>query len=75
MLQCREALMGYEAHELGSEPPEHLSHEEDYDHAVVARQAAILQEREVEAINSTSPSPSDSVTPPSDTTSSGPFFF
>lgn len=60
MLEFREALLSYEEAELANNPPAHMPSEESYEHALVARQAAILQEREVELIQSKSP-----MTPPS----------
>ncbi|KAF8640337.1 hypothetical protein AX17_000009 [Amanita inopinata Kibby_2008] len=60
MLEFREALLSYEEAELATNPPAHLPSDESYEHALVARQAAIIQEREVEQIQSRSPK-----TPPS----------
>ncbi|PFH54762.1 hypothetical protein AMATHDRAFT_134504 [Amanita thiersii Skay4041] len=55
MLEFREALLSYEEAELATNPPTHLPSDESYEHASVARQAAIIQEREVEQIQSRSP--------------------
>ncbi|KAF8167798.1 hypothetical protein B0H34DRAFT_683077 [Crassisporium funariophilum] len=60
MLDFRETLLRYEAAELTTEPTT-LPPEHDYDNASVARQAAILQEQEIEQIRRISP-----VSPPSD---------
>ncbi|KAI0320445.1 kinase [Amylostereum chailletii] len=70
MLEFREALLTYEEAELATSPPDELPSEETYESATVARQAAILQEKEVEAINAVSPvmSPEESsIVTPSDT--------
>ncbi|KIJ68693.1 hypothetical protein HYDPIDRAFT_106931 [Hydnomerulius pinastri MD-312] len=55
MLQFGEALLGYEEAELVTSPPADMPSEENYEMASVARQAAILQEKEVEAIQIPSP--------------------
>lgn len=54
ILDFRAALLSYEEAEVTS-PPEQLPPEEDFEVASVARQAAIMQEKEVEAIKSTTP--------------------
>ncbi|KAK2461684.1 hypothetical protein APHAL10511_006147 [Amanita phalloides] len=60
MLEFREVLLNYEETELANNPLSHMPSDENYEHATVARQAAIIQEREVELIQSKSP-----MTPPS----------
>ena len=58
MLEFREALLSYEEVEMQTSPPVHV--DENFDHASVARQAAIIHEQEIEAIRSVSPlSPAD----------------
>lgn len=53
MLEFREALLSYEEVEMQTSPPIHV--DESFDHASVARQAAIIHEQEIEAIRSASP--------------------
>ena len=53
MLDFREALMSYEEVEMQISPPVHT--DENFDNASVARQAAIIHEKEIEAIRSISP--------------------
>lgn len=65
MLEFRAALLSYEEAEM-TNPPEEMPPEEEYESAAVARQAAIIQEKEFEAIKSITPD----LTPPSDYTSS-----
>jgi len=65
MLQFGEALLGYEATELVASPP--VSTEENFEMATVARQAAIIQEKEVEAVQMPSPTLSSTGTPTPDT--------
>jgi mitogen-activated protein kinase kinase kinase len=60
MLDFRETLRDYEAAELAVDPPAQIPPEEEFENAKVARQAAILQEKEVERIQSESPSGSGS---------------
>ncbi|KAG6844329.1 hypothetical protein H0H87_007687 [Tephrocybe sp. NHM501043] len=55
----REVLKNYEAAERANSPPAHMPSEESYENATVARQAAIIQGKEVEEIGRASP-----VTPP-----------
>lgn len=64
MLEFRAALLSYEEAEMTS-PPEEMPPEDEFESAAVARQAAIIQEKEVEAIKSTTPE----LSPPSDYTS------
>ncbi|OBZ79147.1 MAP kinase kinase kinase wis4 [Grifola frondosa] len=63
MLDFREVLRSYEEAELATSPPIEMPPEEDYGSASVARQAAIMQEKEVEYIKSASPSLSPLETP------------
>ncbi|KAF8634471.1 hypothetical protein AX15_000912 [Amanita polypyramis BW_CC] len=65
MLEFREALLSYEEAELANNPPAHMPPDESYEHATVARQAAIIQEKEVELLQSKTP-----MTPPSALSSS-----
>jgi mitogen-activated protein kinase kinase kinase len=64
MLEFREALRSYEEAEL-ADPPAEMPPEEEFQTASVARQAAIIQEKEVESI-ATSPDPSPLETPADD---------
>ncbi|KAH8120512.1 hypothetical protein DFH11DRAFT_1539623 [Phellopilus nigrolimitatus] len=66
MLQLMETLRSYEEEELATNPPVELPSEQDFQGATVARQAAIIQEKEVEAIKASSP---ESTTPNSDLSS------
>lgn len=60
MLEIREVLMSYEEAEMATSPPVHMPPEEGFENASVARQAAILQEKEIEYIQRASPiSPED----------------
>ncbi|KAI0080018.1 kinase [Panus rudis PR-1116 ss-1] len=63
MLEFSEALRNYEENELATSPPAEMPPQSPYQQATVARQAAILQEKEVEAIQSMSPSISPMETP------------
>lgn len=54
MLEFREALRSYEEQEMEN-PPAEMPPEEEFENASVARQAAILQEKEVEEIQQSSP--------------------
>lgn len=65
MLEFREALLNYEEAEMAASPPANLPAEDGFEHATVARQAAIIQEKEVEHIQRASPT-----TPPSRSESS-----
>jgi mitogen-activated protein kinase kinase kinase len=69
MSEFREALLSYEEAELANNPPARMPPDENYEHANVARQAAIIQEREVEMMQSKSPMtpPSALASPSSDT--------
>lgn len=66
MLEFREALLSYEEAELATSPPSEMPSDPAFENASVARQAAIIQEKEVEAINSASPSMSPLETPSSE---------
>lgn len=62
MLEFREALLSYEeAENAGSSPPTDIPTDGTFQHATVARQAAIMHEKEVQEITKPSPvlSPSD----------------
>ncbi|OCH96708.1 kinase [Obba rivulosa] len=79
ILDFREALESYEQAELATSPPIEMPSEEAFKSATVARQAAIIQEKQTESIQSESPSTSPLETPtgrdepgPSDTTDSPP---
>jgi len=63
MLEFREALDSYEEAEIAINPPAEMPSEEKYKNASVARQAAIIQEKDTEAM--TAPTPTIT-TPPSD---------
>jgi mitogen-activated protein kinase kinase kinase len=58
MLDFRKALQNYDETEMAKNPPAEMPPEDAYESATVARQAAIIQEKEVEAIKSVSPGPS-----------------
>ena len=68
MVQFMETLRSYEEEELSGSPPTDLPPQEEYQGATVAWQAAVLQEKEVETINCTSPDSSEIATPSSDKT-------
>jgi len=55
MLEFRVALLSYEEAEIISSPPERMPREEVFGSARVARQAAIIHEKEVEAIKAPTP--------------------
>lgn len=55
ILDFRQTLLDYEEAEVTADPPEQMPSEDDFESASVARQAAIIQEKEVEAIQSTTP--------------------
>lgn len=60
MVEFREVLLSYEEAEMATSPPANMPIEETFENASVARQAAIIQEKEVEHIQRASPA-----TPPS----------
>ncbi|KAG5648256.1 hypothetical protein DXG03_006214 [Asterophora parasitica] len=55
MVEFRELLLRYEEAELAASPPATMPTEESFEHASVARQAAIIKEKEVEEISRASP--------------------
>lgn len=55
MLEFREALLNYEEAEMATSPPANMPTEDSFENATVARQAAIIQEKEVEDIQRASP--------------------
>ncbi|KAF5377208.1 hypothetical protein D9615_006323 [Tricholomella constricta] len=55
MVEFREVLLRYEEAELATSPPATMPAEESFGNASVARQAAIIQEKEVEEISRASP--------------------
>ena len=73
MLEFRAALESYEEAELAASPPVEMPLESTYGSASVARQAAIIQEKQVETIASVSPTLSPIETPKSDGDLSGMF--
>jgi mitogen-activated protein kinase kinase kinase len=60
MVEFKEALLIYEEAEMATSPPAHMPEAAEFDGASVARQAAIIQEKEMEDIQRASPT-----TPPS----------
>ncbi|KAI0304647.1 kinase [Russula brevipes] len=58
MLDFRKALQTYDEAEMTKNPPAVMPPEDVYESATVARQAAIIQEKEIEAMKSVSPEPS-----------------
>jgi mitogen-activated protein kinase kinase kinase len=58
MLDFRKALQTYDETEMAKSPPAEMPPDDTYGSATVARQAAIIQEKEVEAIKCISPDPS-----------------
>ena len=72
MLQFAEALRNFQEAELGTSPPAEIPNDPAFQSASVARLAAIEKEKEVEAIQSNSPTTSPLETPlGSDSASSG----
>lgn len=65
MVQFMEFLSNYEEEELANSPPIEMPADREYKGATVARQAAILQEKEVEAMKLASPVTSEPNSPPS----------
>ncbi|KAH9947950.1 kinase [Amylocystis lapponica] len=63
MLDFHAALLSYEEAELATSPPIEMPSEKTFETASVARQAAIIEEKQVETISSTSPSMSPLETP------------
>ncbi|KAH9982719.1 hypothetical protein BGW80DRAFT_1434015 [Lactifluus volemus] len=56
--ECLTALQTYDETEMVKNPPAEMPPEDAYESATVARQAAMIQEKKVEAIKSISPGPS-----------------
>lgn len=72
MLDFAEALRSFQEAELATDPPAEIPNDPAFDNALVARQAAIEKEKEVEAIRGKSPSTSPLETPSgSESSSSG----
>jgi mitogen-activated protein kinase kinase kinase len=66
MLEFREALLSYGEAEITPSPAAEIPTDESFDKAIVARQATIIQEQEVDEIkhsSSTTPSDAPSRTP------------
>lgn len=63
MLQFIDTLRSYDDDDLTS-PPAEIPREQDYRGATVARQAAIIHEKEVETINAETPPSSDASASP-----------
>lgn len=61
MLDFRKALQTYDEAEMAKNPRAEMPPDDAYESATVARQAAIIQEKEVEAIKSISPGPESSL--------------
>ncbi|KAL0577590.1 Suppressor of Sensor Kinase (SLN1) [Marasmius crinis-equi] len=55
MIDFRAALQNYEEEEIANNPPAELPQDQSFENATVARQAAIIQGKEVEEIKRTSP--------------------
>ena len=70
MLEFQEALASYEEEEIANNPPAEMPSEESFGNATVARQAAIIQEKEVEEIARASPSSELATTPDESSTES-----
>lgn len=73
MLEFAEALRNFQEAELATSPPAELPNDPAFESASVARQAAIEKEKEVEAIQSHSPSTSPLETPIGSDSSSSSF--
>ncbi|KAJ3777634.1 hypothetical protein FB446DRAFT_659779, partial [Lentinula raphanica] len=63
MIEFQEALASYEEAEIANDPPREMPPEETFSNATVARQAVILQEKEVENITRLSPTSELASTP------------
>ncbi|KIK71379.1 hypothetical protein GYMLUDRAFT_211576 [Collybiopsis luxurians FD-317 M1] len=70
MIEFQEALASYEEDEIANDPPAEIPPDENFANATVARQAIIIQEKEVENITRASPTSELASTP--DETSSEP---
>lgn len=55
IMEFREALLSYEEAEIATSPRPEIPTDGAFEHATVARQAAIIQEKEIEAIKRASP--------------------
>ncbi|KAJ3786370.1 hypothetical protein GGU11DRAFT_770606 [Lentinula aff. detonsa] len=66
MIEFQEALASYEEEEIANDPPREMPSEDSFSNATVARQAVIIQEREVENITRASPTSELASTPDSD---------
>jgi mitogen-activated protein kinase kinase kinase len=64
MLDFRKALQTYDETEMAKNPPAEMPPEDAYESATVARQAAMIQEKEVEAIKGVLPDPSPAESSP-----------
>ena len=73
MLEFAEALRNFQEAELATSPPAEIPNDPAFQSASVARQAAIEKEKEVEAIQSTSPATSPLETPVGSDSSSSNF--
>lgn len=71
MLDFQDLLRDFEKAELATSPPAEMPSDPAYDNASVARQAAIEKEKEVEAIQCTSPVTSPLETPSGSDSSPG----
>lgn len=60
MVEFQEVLRSYEEAEMATSPPANIPTEDNFENASVARQAAMIQEKEMEEIQRASPT-----TPPS----------
>ena len=63
MIEFQEALASYEEEEIANNPPEEMPSNENFANATIARQAIIIQEKEVENITRASPSSELASTP------------
>ncbi|KAJ3872280.1 hypothetical protein F5051DRAFT_421758 [Lentinula edodes] len=63
MIEFQEALASYEEDEIANDPPREMPPAENFANATVARQAVIIQEKEVENITRASPTSESGSTP------------
>ncbi|KAF9066100.1 hypothetical protein BDP27DRAFT_1449944 [Rhodocollybia butyracea] len=63
MIEFQEALASYEEEEIANNPPEEMPPDENFSNATVARQAIIIQEKEMENIKRASPNSELASTP------------
>ena len=66
MIDFRAALLSYEEEEIANNPPAEIPSDQNFENATVARQAAIIQEKEVEEITRSSPVTDDAEDTPED---------